>query len=234
MFNSITRPDVIIWYAQTRFYHIIELTAWEMYPSTSTFQKLHQRYRPTDIQLRHPHPRVIDWIPFSSIRDRLIQLHAANPLIDQIFCDAVSGYVVETLMSELVIGAPPIKAYIRVTDLITSMSSSPGNRGTGAPATLPAPDATTLFKSPECARMVFQQLNMDRGASYYKIDPAFFGKYPELYDQTSDVAASGIPLRPELQIRLSYPKPLDSQMIGTYRSFIDFSLNAVMDTYPVS
>ncbi|CAM1504908.1 Fc.00g024990.m01.CDS01 [Cosmosporella sp. VM-42] len=230
MFNSITRPDVMIWYAQTRFYHIIELTAWEMYPSSRTFEKLHERYRPTDIQLRHPHPRVIDWIPFPSIRDRLIQLHAANPQIDQIFCDAVSGYVVEALMSDLVIGAPRIKAYIRVTDLITSMSSSAGNRGTGTPVRLPAPDATTLFKSPECARMVFQRLNMDRGASYYKIDPAFFGKYPELYDQTSDIAATGIPLRPELQIGLSYPKPLDSLMIRTYRSFIEFSLNAVMDT----
>lgn len=233
MFNSITRPDVMIWYAQTRFYHIIELTAWTMYPSIATFEKLHHRYRPTDIQQRLSHPRVIDWIPFPSIRDKLIQLHAANPQIDQIFCDAVTGYVVETLLSDLVIGAPPVKAYIRVTDLITSMSSGPRNTAPETSATLPAPTAAALFKSPDCARLVFQKLNMDRGASYYKIDPAFFGKYPELYDQTSDIAATGIPLKPEVQICLSYPKPLDPVMHGTYRSFIDFSLNAVMETYPL-
>lgn len=229
MFNSITRPDVMIWYAKTRFYHIIELTAWTMYPSMATFEKLHHRYRPTAIQGRIPHPRVIDWIPFPSIRDKLIQLHAANPQIDQIFVDAVTGYVVETLLSDLVLNAPPIKAYIRVTDLITSMQSS---NSSSSSSTLPAPSAAALF-SPSFARLVFRTLNMDRGASYYKIDPAFFGKYPELYDSAADIAATGIPLKPEVQICLSYPKPLDPVMHGTYRSFIDFSLNAVMETYPL-
>lgn len=233
MFNSITRPDVMIWYAQTRFYHIIELTAWIMFPSARTFEKLHERYRPTDIQNRIPHPRVIDWIPFPSIRDKLIQLHAANPQIDQIFCDAVTGYVVEASLSDLVVGAAPTKAYIRVTDLITCMNTGSNQEGSSLHATLPAPDVETLFKSPACARLVFQKLNMDRGASYYKIDPAFFGKYPELYDSNSNIAASGIPLKPETQIRLSYPSPLDPLMYGTYRSFIEFSLNAFVGTYPL-
>ncbi|KAH9238359.1 hypothetical protein K456DRAFT_1746474 [Colletotrichum gloeosporioides 23] len=229
MFNSMTRPDVMAWYAKTRFFHIIELTAWQLYPSAATFDKLHQRYRPTEAQMKHPHPRVIDWIPFPSIRDRLIQLHAANPHIDQIFCDAVTGYVVETTMSDLVRGAPDVTVYIRVTDLITAMSTTATDEDadtTTTAVTLPAPDVTALFSSPAYARAAFKQLNMDKGASYYKIDPAFYAKYPELFDHANDLTATGVPLRPRSQKVLTYPRPLDASTVETYRSFIDFSLDA--------
>ncbi|CZR47808.1 uncharacterized protein FPRO_13475 [Fusarium proliferatum ET1] len=225
MFNSMTRPDVMAWYAKTRFYHIIELTAWQLYPSSATFNKLHPRYRPTTAQLENPHPGIIDWIPFPTIRDRLIQLHSANPHIDQIFCDAVTGYVVEALMSDLVLGAPQITVYVRVTDLINTMSSAT-SESENTIAMLPAPDISTLFSSPAYARAAFNNLNMDKGAGYYKIDPAFFEKYPELWDQASDVTATGMPLKPKHQKILTYPKPLDSSTVETYRSFIDFSLDA--------
>ncbi|CAF3566061.1 hypothetical protein SNK03_006720 [Fusarium graminearum] len=224
MFNSMTRPDVMAWYAKTRFYHIIELTAWQLYPSAATYNKLHPRYRPTKAQLENPHPGIIDWIPFPSIRDRLIQLHSANPHIDQIFCDAVTGYVVEALMSDLILGAPPITVYVRVTDLINTMSRSSGDESVSA--LLPAPDISTLFSSPAYARAAFNKLNMDKGAGYYKIDPAFFEKYPELWDQAGDLTASGMPLKPKYQKILTYPKPLDPSTVETYRSFIDFSLDA--------
>lgn len=224
MFNSMTRPDVMAWYAKTRFYHIIELTAWQLYPSTATFNKLHPRYRPTKAQIENVHPGIIDWIPFPSIRDRLIQLHSANPHIDQIFCDAVTGYVVEALMSDLILGAPQITVYVRVTDLINTMSSSSGDDSTTA--ILPAPDISTLFSSPAYARAAFNKMNMDKGAGIYKIDPAFFEKYPELWDQAGDLTASGMPLKPKYQKILTYPKPLDPSTVETYRSFIDFSMDA--------
>ncbi|WQF80643.1 Putative basic-leucine zipper domain-containing protein [Colletotrichum destructivum] len=255
MFNSITRPDVMAWYAKTRFYHIVELTAWQLCPSTATFERLHPRYRPTETQRRHPdHPRVVDWIPFPSIRDRLIRRHAANPRIDQIFCDAVTGYVVEASMADLVRGAPRVTVHVRVTDLITAMSSESSSSSSSSSsslssssssssksptsstttggesdlvrALLPAPDIATLFSSPAHARAAFKLLNMDRGASYYKIDPAFYAKYPELYDEASDLTASGIALRPASQKVLTYPRPLDAATVETYRSFIDFSLDA--------
>ncbi|KAF9771219.1 hypothetical protein IL306_011137 [Fusarium sp. DS 682] len=225
MFNSMTRPDAMAWYAKTRFYHIIELTAWQLYPSSATFNKLHPRYRPTKAQLENPHPSIVDWIPFSSIRDKLIQLHSANPHIDQIFCDAVTGYVVEALMSDLVLGAPQITVYVRVTDLINTMSSET-SESENTIAMLPAPDISTLFSSPAYARAAFNKLNMDKGAGYYKIDPAFFEKYPELWDQASDITATGMPLKPKFQKILTYPKPLDSSTVETYRSFIEFSLDA--------
>ncbi|KAG9251795.1 pyridoxal phosphate-dependent transferase [Emericellopsis atlantica] len=226
MFNSMTRPDVMAWYAKTRFFHIIDLTAWQLYPSSSTFEKLHPRYRPIKAQLENAHPLIIDWIPFPSVRDRLIQLHSANPHIDQIFCDAVTGYVVEALMSDLVLGAEPVQVYVRVTDLINTMASDTADNDETV-AVLPAPDVATLFSSPAYARAAFNKLNMDRGAGYYKIDPAFFEKYPELYDQASELTAAGTPLKPTFQKILTYPKPLSHSTVETYRSFIDFSLDAI-------
>ena len=129
-------------------------------------------------------------------------------------------------MSDLIHGAPPIPIYIRVTDLITAMSSKPPKDDGNALSALPAPDIATLFSSPAHARAAFKKLNMDKGASYYKIDPAFYEKYPELYDQSSDLTATGIPLKPKIQQILTYPKPLDLRTVETYRSFIDFSLDA--------
>ncbi|KAK1139272.1 hypothetical protein N8T08_001118 [Aspergillus melleus] len=229
LFNSMTRPDVMRWYAKTRFYHIVNLTAWQVYPCPQTFDSIHPQYKPTELQLQRHYPTVIDWIPFPSIRNRLIRLHAANPKIDQIFCDVVSSYVVETSMSELIVGAPSIKAYIRVTDLAAkidvSASSSPSHADCDAAfsVNLPAPDLATLFASPEYCQVAFNYLNINRGVSHYKIDPALFATYPELYDPDANISAEGIPLRPEVQASLTYPALLDGQTFQTYRNFIDYS-----------
>lgn len=225
MFNSVARPDVMTWYAKTRFYHIVELTAWKLHPSTTTFEKLHERYRPTDIQLRDQYPQVIDWIPFPSIRNGLIKFHAANPQIDQIFCDAVSFYVVEALMSNLVLGAPPVEVYVRVTDLISNMRDSYDHDSDLSEA-LPAPDIPSLFASPRSSTAAFKLLGMDHGVTFYKMDPEFFHKYPELYDQRYNITARGHPLKPAVQRILTCPKPLDISMVETYRSFLDFTIGA--------
>ena len=239
MFNSVTRPDVMNWYAKTKFYHIAELTAWQVLPCTLTHSRLHHRYRPTALQttLEGMYPDVVDWIPFSSIRDRIIQLHAANPCIDRIFCDAVSAYVVETALAQLVAGGSPMRVFIRVTDLIAAMSSSSHQQnggehdtGTGTTVSLPAADASTLFSSPQHALLAFKAMRMDCGASHYKVDPTFFGKYPELYDVSDDsIMATGVPLRPDSQQILTSPGHLNASTVDIYRSFIDFSFDAARE-----
>lgn len=222
------------WYAKTRFYYIVQLTAWQLYPSVELFNKVHEQYRPTKLQLQQNYPSVIDWIPFPSVRDRLIQLHAANPQIDQIFCDAVSSYVVEACMSDLVKDAPPAQVYLRVTDVFASISSPADLNEVDPFAILPAPDVASLFSSSECAQAVFRLLNMDHGLTQYKLDPSFFDSYPELFDPNTDITAKGIPLRPNIQIRLTYPKPLDSATFQTYRSFMEFSLYCPMTLTPTT
>jgi threonine aldolase len=128
-------------------------------------------------------------------------------------------------MSDLIAGAPMIKAHIRVTDLVQNIDPSAFDKGSNKAANvnLPAPDVATLFSSTDYSLAVFNHLGMDLGVSNYKIDPAFFATYPELYDHCACISGEGISLRPEAQARLTYPKPLDSQIFQTYRNFIEFS-----------
>jgi hypothetical protein len=228
MFNSVTRPDVMNWYAKTRFFHIAELTAWQVLPCALTHSRLHHRYRPTSLQttLYGMYPDVVDWIPFPSIRDRIIQLHAANTSIDRIFCDAVSAYVVEATLSQLVSGGSPMKVFIRVTDLIAAISLNQHNESEHDAVALPAPDTGTLFSSPQYALSAFKAMRMDCGASHYKVDPTFFGKYSELYDAADDIMATGVPLRPDSQHILTSPGRLNASTVDIYRSFIEFSFDA--------
>ncbi|KAM6509358.1 hypothetical protein FSOLCH5_012359 [Fusarium solani] len=210
------------WLSKTKFFHIIELTVWQILPCQFTLSRVHKQYRPTQLQaaFQGQYPCVVDWIPFPLIRDRLIQFHAANPFIDQIFCEAVSAYVVESQLSDLVIGCPLLKVYIRVTDLVVSMASQEWEDPDIAP-TLPAAQVQTLFTSPRHARLVFEHLKMNRGSSYYKIDPSFFEKYPELYTPSDEKVATGIPLRPDIQTTITRPNQLNGNTVAMYSNFID-------------
>ncbi|KAL2670525.1 hypothetical protein Neosp_014313 [[Neocosmospora] mangrovei] len=223
LFNSVTRPDVMNWLSKTKFFHIIELTVWQILPCQFTLSRVHKQYQPTQLQatFQGQYPCVVDWIPFPLIRDRLIQFHAANPFIDQIFCEAVSAYVVESQLSDLVIGCPPLKVYIRVTDLVVSMAGQEWEDPDMTP-TLPAAQVQTLFSSPRHARLVFEHLKMDRGSSCYKLDPSFFEKYPELYTSSDDKVATGIPLKPDIQTTITRPSQLSGNTVAMYSNFIDF------------
>ncbi|KAM0429766.1 hypothetical protein ACHAPT_006372 [Fusarium lateritium] len=233
LFNSVTRPDVMNWLSKTKFFQIIELTVWQILPCPYTFSRVHKQYQPTQLQITFhgQYPCVVDWIPFPLIRDRIIQFHAANPFIDQIFCDAVSAYVVESLLSDLVIGCPPLKVYIRVTDLVVSMAGQEWEDPDVAP-TLPADQVQTLFTSPRYARLVFEHLKMDRGSSHYKVDPSFFEKYPELCSPSDDKIATGIPLRPEIQTTVTRPNHLNGMTVDMYSNFIDFMFHVSGTIHP--
>lgn len=230
MFHSVTRPEAMIWYAKTRSYDIVDLTTWQLQPSHQALERVHPRYRPTPLQMAGNYPCIIDWIPFASIRDKLIMFHSANSQVDNIFCDAVSSYVVEACLSELVLGAQPTTVYLRVLDLLKAMGTKVGNRDFGSNIELPVANVDMLFQSRHCARLAFEALKMDRGVSTYKIDPQFFGRYPELFDSESDIMAQGIPIKPLSQTNLPLPRPLDSTTVGVYKSFTDFSLSVLWNT----
>lgn len=230
MFNSVTRPEAMMWYAKTRFYYIVDFTTWQLQPSPEALARVHPRYRPTALQIAGNYPCIIDWIPFASIRDRLILYHSANPQLDTIFCDAVSSYVVETQLSILVSGAQPIPIYVRVLDILEAMGNTTGNSGMHSETTLPVANVSMLFESQIYARLAFKELKMDRGISNYKIDPQFFSRYPELFDPSSDLMAKGIPIKSHKQTNLPSPRPLDNTTVGVYRSFTDFSLSVLWNT----
>jgi threonine aldolase len=209
------------WYAKTRFYHIVDLTTWQLHPSPELLNRVEKQYRPTMLQLQNQHPAIIDWIPFPALRDRLIRLHSANPLIDQIFCDVVSSYVVEACMADLVLDAPATRVYVRVTDVAISAAGTE-NKDIDPATILPAPDVSSLFLVADCAQAVFKLLNMNHGVSHYKLDPSFFGTYPELFDPENDIVAQGFPLRPNNQTILPSPSRLNDLTFQIYRSFLEF------------
>lgn len=157
-------------------------------------------------------------------------LHAANPHLDSIVCDAVSSYVVEARLSELVTGCEATPVYVRVLDLLDVRGEETVKSTHLADLRLPAASINTLFNSPQYARLAFKHLNMDKGLSHYKMDPQFFGRYPELYDFESDVMAKGIPIRPHSKKNLPSPRSLDSATVDVYRNFTEFSLSVLWET----
>lgn len=103
---------------------VVNVITWRLNPETETYAKLTPWYRPTHTQLSIPHPSVIDWVPFPSLRDRLILLHSCNPRLDEIICDIADCYVMEIDFSKLVAGAESCMVYVWVLDLIDSISGA--------------------------------------------------------------------------------------------------------------
>jgi hypothetical protein len=128
-------------------------------------------------------------------------------------------------MNTLVLGAPPVKVYVRVMDLVVSMGASRlmNKSYTGL---IPCADAASLFESPAVARAAFELLEMGQSIRNYKIDPRFFAKYPELYtNDCGEVIAQGCPLTPVMSHILAHPNPLDETTMAVYRSHLDFTMN---------
>ncbi|EXJ69714.1 uncharacterized protein A1O5_06785 [Cladophialophora psammophila CBS 110553] len=109
---------------------VINVTSWRLSPCHETYVKLASWYRPTHVQLAVPHPAVIDWVPFPSLRDRLILLHSCNPRLDEIICEIADSYVMEIDFSRLVSGVEPCLVYVRALDLIAAISSTEESRTT--------------------------------------------------------------------------------------------------------
>ncbi|OQU97444.1 hypothetical protein CLAIMM_03374 [Cladophialophora immunda] len=101
---------------------VVNVTSWRLSPGPETYVQLASWYRPTHVQLAVPHPIVIDWVPFPSLRDRLILLHSCNPRLDEIICEIADSYVMETDFSRLVAGVEPCLVYVRALDLIAAIS----------------------------------------------------------------------------------------------------------------
>lgn len=118
MFNSLTRPLAMSWYTPTKWYnHISDLITWQLNPTREMYAHLHPRYRPSALQISESgsYPTFIDWSPFPAIRDKLILMHAANPLIDEIILELANSYVVETDLSLLISTArQPMRGYVHL------------------------------------------------------------------------------------------------------------------------
>lgn len=255
LFHSLNRPLALSWYTATKFHvYLTNLTMWQIEPSKAAYAEIHPRYRPSALQLTETHPIIIDWCPFPTLRDKLIMQHAANPFVDRIVCDIATAYVIETDVSIIVDLGEPTLGYIRVLDLINALQSTPLNSNypghevaasslsgmAGAQESeyslpdnedttcLPAKSSHDLFENKTLARLAFEKLGIESGLARYKLDPALFAKYPELYDVDADVLASGICISPRDQIALpTAEQVLDSTILRAYNDFADWSMSAI-------
>ncbi|TGO22913.1 hypothetical protein BPAE_0150g00060 [Botrytis paeoniae] len=118
-------PAMTTWHCATKAHvPVAKVITYHVNPTAATYADLvtNGAWLPTKIQMSIPHPAIIDWIPFPSLRDKLILCHSANPCLDQLVCEIGNSYVVEADVSKLVMGTSASTGNIGVWDLVRSMS----------------------------------------------------------------------------------------------------------------
>ena len=122
-FVSVSWRMLTAWYTYTKAHiPLQELTAWRVSQTPEAYMKIIPSYRPTQLQMSTQHPAIIDWIPWATLRDKLILYHCANPCLDSIICDMGNSFVVPCNLSTLVAGLPAMMGYISVWDLVRAIA----------------------------------------------------------------------------------------------------------------
>jgi hypothetical protein len=147
-----------------------ELTAWRVTRTPEAYAKIIPAYRPTKLQITTPHPAIIDWIPWSSLRDKLIIYHSANPCLDNLICDIGNSYVVPTDLSKLVVGLPSVLGYLSVWDLVRAIAPD---------ATSPGSDSSTSARNFAYDSEAMRSVISDEDDASAK-DEVYFGNRPTL------------------------------------------------------
>lgn len=261
-FICLSWPSMTSWHTYTKAHiPVMKITAWHIDPSVESYSNMSQTWRPTKTQISRKHPAIIDWIPWPSIRDKLITCHAANPLIDNVICAIGHSYVMEIDLSKLIANIPPTPGYVSVWDLIRTISPETskqntetskninlnawdGLRGSGVPTDesfqfhrhkesfgmrLPAPDTNSLFGSHTMALQAFELLGMDKGASLFRLDPAFFETHPEMYDHRDNIMASGVHLKSPYGDTMISPRPLDISVSTQYKQLSSWTVDLLVE-----
>lgn len=258
MFVSISWQGMTAWHTYTKAdVPLQDLMAWRILRTPEAYMKITPNYRPSALQTSMAHPAIIDWLPWASLRDRMILFHSANPLLDSIICDIGNSYVVPVNLSHLVADLPAIDGFISVWDLVRAIApdavevlgsgrssarvqcldelidedeldmEDSGMPSQGRPS-LPAPDTKTLFSTKSLAIQAFKLLGMDKGAATFQLDPAFFGRHPELYDPECNIMARGVGLAPDSHYSIPIPKELDTSVVAQYRELTKWSLGRMV------
>lgn len=217
VFVGLARPAMTTWYSMTRACTpLVDLMLHRLTRTRETYARIKPIFRPTPLQEAIPHPPVIDWLPFPSLRDNMILHHSEDGNLESVVADLTASYVFQT-QQVLTMDTPGTTFCVGAWDLAQAMhpkgnvsSSSPGF---AAGLCLPAPTRDDLF-SKAYAPLAFKALSLDDGLAACKISPDFFIRHPELYD--SKLVASGIRLRPTNPTPVPETAPVSQDVIGRY------------------
>ncbi|KIV83836.1 hypothetical protein PV11_05825 [Exophiala sideris] len=250
-FVSMSWQAMTAWHTFTKAHvPLRELMAWRICRTPDRYLRIIPAYQPTRLQMNVPYPSIIDWIPWPQLRDKLIMHHAANPCLDSIICDIGNSYVVPADLSLLIKCPQSVLGYLGAWDLVRAMAPEATGSPEPSPAsecdqwqdddntnafggvTLPAKDANTLFSSRELAAQAFSVLGVDKGAFNFKLDPAFFGRHPELYDSSSDLMALGVALRPGPgnQIPIIPPESVKVSVVAQYQEMSRYLIDSALES----
>ncbi|KAH0847594.1 hypothetical protein FOPE_00745 [Fonsecaea pedrosoi] len=121
---------------------------WRICPSYDTYNLLGANYKPTELQLSVPHSAVIDWVPYSELRDKIIMYYNQSVVLDRLLCDMMNSYVIEVPdLAQILPQAPRGRAYFGIWNIFraidvafenqnnNSRRSKSGRSPSSAPAT---------------------------------------------------------------------------------------------------
>ena len=132
-FVSTSWQAMTAWHTYTKAHiPLKDLTAWRVMQTPEAYMKITPSYRPTKLQMSSQHPAIIDWIPWSVLRDKLILYHSANPCLDELICDIGNSYVVPCDLSRLVANIPNMIGYVSVWDLVRAIAPDATGQDSGA------------------------------------------------------------------------------------------------------
>ncbi|PQE31865.1 transcription factor PAP1 protein [Rutstroemia sp. NJR-2017a WRK4] len=95
---------------------------------------------------------------------------------------------------------------------------------------LPAPNVEALFSSEDTASSVFNYLKLGGAVANYKIDPSFFERHPELYDNNPNLVANGIHIRPLHRHSMTLPVSVTESVLTQYREFVSWAVQYGVQT----
>lgn len=203
-----------MWYTITDSYTTIRWVLWWQISQTSeALDDIPETNTPTPVQRALPHPRIIDWIPFASIRNKLIISDGYE--IDQVFCDLTQAFVLQkedsTQQPPETHGAVPYKSVIGL--LRAALHSAGPSESRGGSIFDEGP-----LKRTKAASSAYCQQLISFGRWVVKLDPSFFAKYPALYDPA--IVSSGPCWDVIGESQIQRPKPLSTEAINTYANLL--------------
>ncbi|OAL34586.1 hypothetical protein AYO20_06216 [Fonsecaea nubica] len=249
-------PPMMSFYTYTGAHiRLGKLTMWRINANPETYADLDLSYRPSLLQQSSLHAAIIDWIPFPSLRDRILLAYTDEHL-DRLVCDIGDSYVIQVDLSKLVRGFTPKLGYIGLWDLLTvAASQSTPIEDSPFPSTLtdinikeytdpptwqsinnkfkeyclPAPSLEALFTSPEYALAAYRSFDFQRDPSLLRLDPTFYQKYPELHDAQTTLIARGTPLRRPDRPSWPLPPTMTTPMMQRYNSIATWAFDCAIE-----
>jgi hypothetical protein len=196
-----------VWYFETMgLWKLYPITRWRISPTIENYFAVQPRFRPTKLQLSKFHWPIIDWNPFPTVRDRMIE-HAHEIDLNEVILTSMRSYCLEVEVdtsedttlsahaeSSLQPGASQSQnaqgqwRYYRLQDYINYVSE----RDRSAP---PSPERPRKHMSKTLeAKFVLSLNSVD---TFYKLESSFFERFPMLYCEEAVARGTYTPIYEE-------------------------------------